>query len=221
MAHVSLMVLTLPLSFVAKFLHKTPNFLLAVGSNRWINARSLQLHLVDLPRLMGWGLLTKIIFVQIGLVRGPTGVEVGRADVSEEQLSVSLHHHLVDVAQQPCRPPIEGLDGGGGGGGGLIHLPLLKRSKEETVTLDLRSGCCVGDMLGLVLLKMALSSALTLASCRAMATRAAHRSSNVVIIGGGAAGLAAALEASNSGASVYLLEKMPKVGGNSAKASSG
>jgi heterodisulfide reductase subunit A-like polyferredoxin len=68
---------------------------------------------------------------------------------------------------------------------------------------------------------MALASVLALSSCRAMATRAGQRSSNIVIIGGGAAGLAAALEASTSGTEVYLLEKMSKVGGNSAKASSG
>lgn len=39
--------------------------------------------------------------------------------------------------------------------------------------------------------------------------------------GGGAAGLSCALEASSTGAQVTLFEKMPKIGGNSAKASSG
>lgn len=47
-------------------------------------------------------------------------------------------------------------------------------------------------------------------------------SNNIIIIGGGAAGLSSALEISlNEGTEVYLLEKMSKVGGNSAKASSG
>jgi aspartate oxidase len=41
------------------------------------------------------------------------------------------------------------------------------------------------------------------------------------ITGGGAAGLSCALEASSAGAQVTLFEKMPKIGGNSAKASSG
>ena len=45
--------------------------------------------------------------------------------------------------------------------------------------------------------------------------------SRVIVIGGGAAGLSCALEASAMGAQVTLLEKMPKIGGNSAKASSG
>jgi heterodisulfide reductase subunit A-like polyferredoxin len=67
---------------------------------------------------------------------------------------------------------------------------------------------------------LGLASLLSL-PCRSMATKDAQRSSNIVIIGGGAAGLAAALEASSSGQDVYLLEKLPKVGGNSAKASSG
>ena len=40
-------------------------------------------------------------------------------------------------------------------------------------------------------------------------------------VGGGAAGLSCALEASAAGAHVTLFEKLPKVGGNSAKASSG
>jgi urocanate reductase len=40
-------------------------------------------------------------------------------------------------------------------------------------------------------------------------------STDVVVIGGGNAGLAAAVEASNKGAKVILLEKMPALGGNS------
>jgi heterodisulfide reductase subunit A-like polyferredoxin len=90
--------------------------------------------------------------------------------------------------------------------------------QKETVIQ--RGGVAVWKMLAF-LMRMALASVLTLPSCGAMATRAGQRSSNIVIIGGGAAGLAAALEASTSGTEVYLLEKMSKVGGNSAKASSG
>ncbi len=41
---------------------------------------------------------------------------------------------------------------------------------------------------------------------------------DVVVIGGGNAGLAAAVEASNKGAKVILLEKMPMLGGNSIRA---
>ncbi|KAK7202044.1 NADH-dependent fumarate reductase [Novymonas esmeraldas] len=43
----------------------------------------------------------------------------------------------------------------------------------------------------------------------------------VLIIGGGLAGCSAAIEAANCGAQVVLLEKEPKLGGNSAKATSG
>lgn len=43
----------------------------------------------------------------------------------------------------------------------------------------------------------------------------------VIVIGGGLAGLSAALEAHNHGAHVVLLEKEMRLGGNSAKASSG
>ncbi|RNF14887.1 NADH-dependent fumarate reductase-like protein [Trypanosoma conorhini] len=45
--------------------------------------------------------------------------------------------------------------------------------------------------------------------------------SRVVIVGGGLAGLSAAIEAAACGAQVILLEKEPKLGGNSAKATSG
>lgn len=43
----------------------------------------------------------------------------------------------------------------------------------------------------------------------------------VIIVGGGLAGLSAALEAHKHGASVILIEKEARLGGNSAKASSG
>lgn len=43
----------------------------------------------------------------------------------------------------------------------------------------------------------------------------------VVVVGGGLAGLAASIEAFRAGAKVVLLEKNPKMGGNSAKATSG
>ncbi|CAM9716063.1 unnamed protein product [Discosporangium mesarthrocarpum] len=43
----------------------------------------------------------------------------------------------------------------------------------------------------------------------------------VVVVGGGLAGLAAAIEASRAGAKVMLLEKEKRIGGNSAKATSG
>lgn len=43
----------------------------------------------------------------------------------------------------------------------------------------------------------------------------------VVVVGGGLAGLAASIEASRAGAQVTLLEKGNKIGGNSAKATSG
>ncbi|KAG5491957.1 hypothetical protein GH5_00853 [Leishmania sp. Ghana 2012 LV757] len=43
----------------------------------------------------------------------------------------------------------------------------------------------------------------------------------VVVVGGGLAGCAAAIEAANCGATVIVLEKEPRLGGNSAKATSG
>ena len=43
---------------------------------------------------------------------------------------------------------------------------------------------------------------------------AASRSLHVVVIGSGAAGLAAALSAHEAGADVEILEKMPVIGGN-------
>eukprot|EP00123_Amoebidium_parasiticum_P016422 comp23421_c1_seq2/m.38956 comp23421_c1_seq2/g.38956 ORF comp23421_c1_seq2/g.38956 comp23421_c1_seq2/m.38956 type:complete len:137 (-) comp23421_c1_seq2:43-453(-) len=46
-----------------------------------------------------------------------------------------------------------------------------------------------------------------------------HRT--VVVLGGGLAGLAATVEAHRAGASVILVEKEPRLGGNSAKATSG
>nr|CCC90370.1 unnamed protein product [Trypanosoma congolense IL3000] len=45
--------------------------------------------------------------------------------------------------------------------------------------------------------------------------------SRVIVVGGGLAGLSAAIEAANSGAEVVLMEKQPRLGGNSAKATSG
>mgnify|MGYP003386105164 CR=1 FL=1 len=47
------------------------------------------------------------------------------------------------------------------------------------------------------------------------------RQAKVAIVGGGAAGLCAAIEAAKLGASVIVFDKVNKLGGNSAKASSG
>ncbi|KAH9597396.1 FAD-dependent oxidoreductase 2 [Trypanosoma melophagium] len=47
------------------------------------------------------------------------------------------------------------------------------------------------------------------------------RDTVVIVVGGGLAGQSAAIEAANCGAQVILLEKEPKLGGNSAKATSG
>uniref|UniRef100_A0A0A9WFD1 Fumarate reductase n=1 Tax=Lygus hesperus TaxID=30085 RepID=A0A0A9WFD1_LYGHE len=43
----------------------------------------------------------------------------------------------------------------------------------------------------------------------------------VIVVGGGLAGCCAAIEAANAGAQVILLEKESRIGGNSAKATSG
>lgn len=43
----------------------------------------------------------------------------------------------------------------------------------------------------------------------------------VIVVGGGLAGLSAVLEALNAGAKVILVDKEANLGGNSAKASSG
>ena len=52
-------------------------------------------------------------------------------------------------------------------------------------------------------------------------TQVDNSSINIIVIGSGAAGLSCAIEASNLGANVLILEKQPNAGGNSAKASSG
>ncbi|PWC22354.1 flavocytochrome c [Brenneria roseae subsp. roseae] len=49
----------------------------------------------------------------------------------------------------------------------------------------------------------------------------AAREVDVVIIGSGGAGLAAAIQASEAGANVIIIEKMPSIGGNTIKASAG
>ncbi|WP_110932106.1 FAD-dependent oxidoreductase [Paenibacillus bouchesdurhonensis] len=46
-------------------------------------------------------------------------------------------------------------------------------------------------------------------------------SADIVVIGGGGAGMSAAIEAHNQGAKVVLLEKMPMLGGNTARAEGG
>lgn len=47
------------------------------------------------------------------------------------------------------------------------------------------------------------------------------KKTDIVIIGAGAAGLTAAVEAERLGAEVVVLEKMPKIGGNSLRATGG
>ncbi len=47
------------------------------------------------------------------------------------------------------------------------------------------------------------------------------KSVDVVVVGSGGAGLAAAIQAHDEGASVLIVEKMPTIGGNTIKASAG
>lgn len=48
-----------------------------------------------------------------------------------------------------------------------------------------------------------------------------HTGNNIIVVGGGLAGLSAAIEASRHGAVVTIIEKEKNLGGNSAKATSG
>lgn len=48
-----------------------------------------------------------------------------------------------------------------------------------------------------------------------------HDQAEVIVVGAGLAGLSAAIEAADAGATVSVLEKQSKTGGNSAKATSG
>ena len=73
--------------------------------------------------------------------------------------------------------------------------------------------------------KKAVSKAM-LKSSKALAAEegagdAAPKSYDVVVVGSGGAGLAAAIQAHDEGASVLIVEKMPTIGGNTIKASAG
>lgn len=57
--------------------------------------------------------------------------------------------------------------------------------------------------------------------CSGRCFSASSAKNRVIVIGGGAAGLSAAIEANNLGATVYLMDKQEKIGGNTLKASSG
>lgn len=63
---------------------------------------------------------------------------------------------------------------------------------------------------------MVLALVLTMTACGGK-----KESADIVIIGAGGAGMTAAIEAHNQGANVILLEKMPFVGGNTARAEGG
>ena len=73
--------------------------------------------------------------------------------------------------------------------------------------------------------KKAVSKAMV-KSCKARAVEEggdahAPKSYDVVVVGSGGAGLAAAIQAHDEGASVLIVEKMPTIGGNTIKASAG
>ncbi|MEE3663010.1 flavocytochrome c [Brenneria sp. g21c3] len=73
--------------------------------------------------------------------------------------------------------------------------------------------------------KKAVSKALA-KSCKAQILEeggnpATPQSYDVIVVGSGGAGLAAAIQASDEGASVLIIEKMPSIGGNTIKASVG
>jgi len=73
-------------------------------------------------------------------------------------------------------------------------------------------------------MKKAVSKALMKSSRAALeegGSEAVLQRYDVVVVGSGGAGLAAAIEASDAGASVLIVEKMPVIGGNTVKASAG
>lgn len=73
---------------------------------------------------------------------------------------------------------------------------------------------------GVMLLVLALVVVLALTGCQPAAEpepeepEVETKETDVVVIGGGGAGLAAAITAADNGAEVILLEKMPRLGGN-------
>ena len=85
--------------------------------------------------------------------------------------------------------------------------------------------CCLRVTYFLVLLLVILFSAafvgLTYFPRYANLVRARLATNDVVVVGGGLAGLSAAIEAARHGARVTIIDKERSLGGNSAKATSG
>lgn len=67
---------------------------------------------------------------------------------------------------------------------------------------------------------VALSLVVSLTAC-SKAKESAEQTTDVVVVGSGGAGLAAAIEAYDAGASVIVVEKMPIAGGNTTRATGG
>lgn len=99
--------------------------------------------------------------------------------------------------------------------------------EHQTLAVDTISGCTIASNAVLTAATQALSQACsdmdalyTQIEEKAVSTEMISLSADVVVIGGGGAGLSAATEAAEAGSSVILLEKMGAIGGNTIRAGS-
>ena len=109
----------------------------------------------------------------------------------------------------------------------LSSSPALKRFAHvfwtaNTPHVDAISGATSqSEAVKKAVSKAMLKSSKALAGGRGRQRCAAPKSYDVVVVGSGGAGLAAAIQAHDEGASVLIVEKMPTIGGNTIKASAG
>lgn len=97
---------------------------------------------------------------------------------------------------------------------------------DQSIAVDVVSGCTTSSKGILEAVTAALTQTCTDMSKlqtkveKTVSTELIEKSADVVIIGGGGAGMSAAVEAIKAGSSVIVLEKMPAVGGNTILAGS-
>ena len=152
-----------------------------------------------------------------GLFKAGTYTGVATGHNGELKVSVTVDENSIIEVKV-----VEHVESNGIADAALTNVPAAI-VEEQSLAVDIATGATVSSRAVLSAVGAALKEAgadidqLKVKKEKTVSTETITHESDVVIVGGGVAGLSAAVEAANAGAKVILVEKLPITGGNTAR----